>query len=357
MADSLIAGRPILSRRWHYEPGVALLALSRLWAHMGKQRFYDFVAQNLNEFILPGGRIRTYRLEDYNLDQINEGKLLFFLFEITREERYKQAAFLLREQLRSHPRTNAGGFWHKRIYPHQMWLDGIYMACPFYAEFSKQFDEPEGFDDVARQIIIIEEHTRDPRTGLLYHAWDESKSQLWANPETGCSPHFWGRAVGWYAMALLDVLDHFPSDHPQRERLVAVFQTTAEAVVRAQDLDSGVWYQVLDQGGRPGNYLEASASCMFVYALAKGVRVGFLGPENLAAARRGYEGILVEFVTVDEQGLVNLDGICAVAGLGGKPYRDGSYEYYVGEKAIANEYKGVGPFIMASLELERMAGR
>jgi unsaturated rhamnogalacturonyl hydrolase len=230
------------------------------------------------------------------------------------------------------------------------------MASPFYAEFASRFGEPEGFNDVAHQIILMQERTRDPKTGLLYHAWDESRSQRWADPESGCSPNFWGRAMGWYAMAIPDVLDHLPLDHPQRDRLIAIFRATLDAALQVQDPARGVWYQVLDQGNRPGNYLESSASCMFVYALAKGVRKGYLGEEYLAAAQKGFDGILREFVTVDDQGWAHLDGICAVAGLGGKPYRDGSYEYYVGEKTIANEYKGVGPFIMASLEMERVAG-
>lgn len=357
MARSVMQRSPLLSRRWHYEPGVALLALKQLWQETGEQEIYDFIKRNIDQFVGPDGSIRTYRLEEYNLDQINEGKLLFFLHGATGDERYKTAAFLLREQLRTHPRTRVGGFWHKRIYPYQMWLDGIYMASPFYAEFASRFDEPEGFDDVSHQIITIAEHTRDPETGLLYHAWDESKSQRWADPETGCSPHFWGRAMGWYAMAIPDVLDHLPEDHPQRHRLVSIFRATIDALVAVQDPASGVWYQVLDQGDRPGNYLESSASCMFVYAIAKGVRMGYLGKEYLAATRKAYEGILTEFATVDERGLVNLNGICAVAGLGGKPYRDGSYEYYVGEKVIANEYKGVGPFVMASIEMEEAADR
>jgi unsaturated rhamnogalacturonyl hydrolase len=356
MARSVMARKPLLARRWHYEPGVALLALKRVWVQTGEQQFFDFVRQNMDEFIGPDGSIRTYRLEEYNLDQIREGCLLFALYETTGEERYKRAACLLREQLRTQPRTRAGGFWHKEIYPHQMWLDGIYMASPFYAEFASRFGEPEGFDDVAHQIILMQERARDPKTGLLYHAWDESRSQRWADPESGCSPNFWGRAMGWYAMAIPDVLDHLPLDHPQRDRLIAIFRATLDAAVQVQDPASGVWYQVLDQGDRPGNYLESSASCMFVYALAKGVRKGYLGEEYLAAAQKGFDGILREFVTVDDQGWAHLDGICAVAGLGGKPYRDGSYEYYVGEKTITNEYKGVGPFIMASLEMERVAG-
>jgi unsaturated rhamnogalacturonyl hydrolase len=354
VADSVMQRSPLLSRRWHYEPGVALLALKQVWLKTGPHQVYDYIKRNIDEFVCPDGSIRTYRLEEYNLDQINEGKLLFFLHETTGDKRYQKAAFLLREQLRTHPRTKEGGFWHKQIYPHQMWLDGIYMASPFYAEFASRFGEPEGFDDVAHQIMAIAEHTRDPGTGLLYHAWDESKRQKWADPDTGCSPHFWGRALGWYAMALVDVLDHLPEDHAQRAQIIANLQATMNAVVQVQDPISGVWYQVLDQGDRPGNYLESSASCMFVYTMAKGVRNRYLGQEYLAAASRGYNGILTEFVTVDEQGSVNLDGICAVAGLGGKPYRDGSFEYYVGEPVIANEYKGVGPFIMASVEMENL---
>jgi unsaturated rhamnogalacturonyl hydrolase len=357
MADSLMERSPLLSRRWHYEPGVALLALMKLWERSGQRRYYDFVRRNIDEFVQSDGRIRTFRLEEYNLDQINEGKLLFALLETTGDERYKKAAFLLRGQLWTQPRTSEGGFWHKKIYPYQMWLDGIYMAAPFYAAFGARFGEPEALDDVIRQIIIIEEHTRDPKTGLLYHAWDESRTQRWADPETGCSPNFWGRAMGWYAMAIPDVLDYLPKEHPQRERLLTIFRGIVDALVRVQDPASGVWYQVLDQGHRGGNYLESSASCMFVYAIAKGVRMGYLDENLLAAARKGYAGVLAEFVTMDPQGLANLNGICAVAGLGGKPYRDGSYEYYVGERVIANEYKGVGPFIMASVEMEGLADR
>jgi unsaturated rhamnogalacturonyl hydrolase len=354
MADSVMTRHPLLSERWHYEPGVVLLAIQQVWLKTGEQKYYDYIKRNMDEFVGPDGEIGTYRLEEYNLDQINEGKLLFLLYETTGDERYKNAAYLLREQLQTHPRTSAGGFWHKQIYPHQMWLDGIYMASPFYAEFARRFDQPEGFDDVAHQIILIEKHTRDPRTSLLFHGWDESKRQRWANPDTGCSPNFWARAIGWYTMAIPDVLDHFPTDHPRRDQLLAIFQTTVAAIARVQGPASGVWYQVLDQGDRAGNYLESSASCMFVYAIAKGVRKGYLGEETLAVARRGYEGILKQFVEVDEQGLVNLSGICSVGGLGGKPYRDGSFAYYVGEEVVTNEYKGVGAFILASVEMERV---
>jgi len=351
-ANTVMARHPLLSRRWHYEPGVVLLAMCRLWRETGDRKYYDYVRSNIDAFIGPDGEIRTYRLDEYNIDQINEGKLLFPLYETTGDVRYSKAAFLLRKQLATQPRTAEGGFWHKLVYPQQMWLDGAYMALPFYAEFARRFDEPNSLDDVAYQLALIGSHTRDPRTGLFYHGWDETRSQRWADSETGCSPHFWGRAVGWYAMTFPDVLDHFPEDHPQLGNLLAIFRGLAAAVISVQDKASGVWYQILDQDGRDGNYLEASASCMFVYALAKGVRKGYLDPSALDVARRGYGGILSQFVTVSDPGLVSLHRICSVGGLGGKPYRDGSFEYYVGEKILSNDFKGVGAFMLASLEME-----
>jgi unsaturated rhamnogalacturonyl hydrolase len=200
----------------------------------------------------------------------------------------------------------------------------------------------------------MEKHARDDETGLLYHGWDESRRQKWADPQTGRSLSFWGRAMGWYAMALVDTLDFVPTDHPRRAELLAILDRLAAAIVKVQDPGSGVWYQVLDQGARAGNYLEASASCMFVYAIAKGVRQGTLPPKYLDAARKAYLGIHGNLIEIDRRGLVNLNRICAVAGLGGHPYRDGSYEYYVGERIATNDYKGIGPFILASIELESM---
>lgn len=352
MAESVMRRHPLLAKKWAYEWGVALKAFEQVWLKTNDNRYYDYIKKNIDEFVGPEGDVKTYRLEEYNLDQINTGKLLFLLYNTTGDERYKKSAYLLRKQLETQPRTSEGGFWHKQIYPHQMWLDGIYMAGPFYAEFARTFGEPQDFDDAARQIILVESHTRDPRTGLLYHGWDESKSQKWADPETGCSPNFWGRAMGWYAMAIPDVLDHLPEDHSEREKLVEIFANMIGALAAVQDRSTGLWYQVLDQGGKQGNYLEASASCMFVYAMAKGVRKGCLDGQYLDVARRGYEGVLKHFVDVDDQGLVNLNRICSVAGLGGEPYRDGSFEYYISEEIVTNDYKGVGPFILASVEME-----
>jgi len=354
MADSVL--RRNVPFRWHYEYGLIHQAIKQVWHKTGDARYYDHIKRDIDLLVGDDGRIRTYSVEEYNLDQINAGRIFFPLYRKTGDEKYKQAAYLLREQLRGQPRTYEGGFWHKKIYPYQMWLDSIYMASPFYAEFGKTFGEPAAFDDVAFQIIVIEKHTRDPKTGLLYHAWDESKQQRWADPETGCSPHFWGRAMGWYAMAIVDVLDYLPQDHPKRQDILAIFAHMMAALANFQDRSTGLWYQVLDQGNREGNYLEASASCMFVYSIAKAVRQGYLSQFSLDVARKGYQGILDNLIRVDNQGLVNLEKTCGGAGLGGTPYRDGSYEYYVTEKIVTNDYKGVGPFILASIEMEHPYG-
>jgi len=352
MADSALKRNAPMSAQWHYENGLMLKAIQQVWLKTEDARYWQFIKDTVDLLVDTEGHIRTYSIEEYSLDQINPGKILFPLYRVTGDERYRTAIYLLREQLRGQPRASEGGFWHKKIYPYQMWLDGIYMASPFYAEFGKTFDEPAAFDDVAHQIILIERRTRDPKTGLLYHGWDESKQQRWANPKTGCSPHFWGRAMGWYVMAIVDVLDHLPQEHARREDIIEILGRVMVALVSVQDKPTGLWYQVLDQGNREGNYLEASASCMFVYAIAKAIRQGYLAKTYLDVAHNGYQGILDNLIRVDEQGLVNLEKTCGGAGLGGTPYRDGSYEYYIGEKIVTNDYKGVGPFILASIEME-----
>ncbi|MGH7494770.1 MAG: glycoside hydrolase family 88/105 protein [bacterium] len=340
---------------WVYETGVFLKGLEQIWRQTGNDKYLAYIKTIADSYVEADGTIKTYELEEYNLDNINCGKILLTLYAQTREEKYKKAASLLIKQLETHPRTHEGGFWHKKIYPWQMWLDGIYMASPFYAEYSKEFNRPEAFDDVANQIIFAANHTHDSTTGLLYHGWDESKQQRWANPVTGRSPNFWGRAMGWYAMGIVDVLDFMPADHPRRDKIISIFQGMSRALVKYQDQTTGLWYQVLDQGSRAGNFLEASASAMIVYALAKAMRNGYLGEEYLAAVQKGYDGMLQHFVKEHPDGSIDLTRICRVAGLGGNPYRDGSYEYYVSTPIDSNDLKGVGPFIMASVEMERIS--
>jgi len=338
---------------WNYDHGLQVLAIQKAGEATGDERYLKFVADWIDNFVQPDGTIRTYDMETYNVDWVNSGKLLFGAYERTGDERYRKAIETLREQMRKHPRNHANGFWHKQIYPFQMWLDGIYMAGPFMSEYAMRFDEPETFDDVTYQITLIDEHTRDPKTGLLYHAWDESKQQRWCDPETGLSNYFWGRAIGWYVMALVDILDHLPQNHAKRSDLIAKLDRTAEAIVKVQDEATGLWYQILDLPERKGNYLEASASIMFVYAFAKGVRNGYLAQDYLLSARRGYRGVLQNLIKIDSQGFLTLEKVCGGAGLGGDPYRDGSFEYYISETIIPNDPKGVGPFILAALEMER----
>lgn len=341
--------------KWTYDHGLVLKGIERVYAATNDKQYLDFIKRNIDHFVSDDGSIRTYKLDDYNIDNILPGRNLLFLYKTTGEEKYRKAAAELRNQLKTHPRTSEGGFWHKKIYPSQMWLDGLFMGEPFYAEYAATFSEAAAFDDIAKQFILMERHSRDDKTGLLYHGWDESKQQRWANPATGRSPNFWGRAMGWYAMALVDTLDYFPKEHRQRAELIAILNRLARAVAKYQDGRSGLWYQVLDKGGAKGNYLESSAACMFVYALVKGLRNRYLPASYMKTANDGYRGIQREFVKYDESGRFNLTGTVSVAGLGGNPYRDGSYEYYLSEKVVTNDPKGIGAFLLAATEMEAAA--
>jgi len=352
MAASVLPNYPSDKWKWHYEHGLFVKALAEIGAASGDKCFQHFAQNWVNHFVTPQGDINSYDASELNLDLINPGKLLFPIYQRTGEERYAKAIKLLRRQLQQQPRTQSGGFWHKKIYPFQMWLDGLYMASPFYAEYALTFNELELLGDVVHQFKLIEQHTRDPQTGLLYHAWDESKTQKWANPDTGCSPHFWGRAMGWYAMALVDVLDILPDTHADRPALAQILTHLASALLQVQDPVTGLWYQIVDLPDQPGNYRETSVSSMLVYAFAKGVRQGYLAADFFFAAQRAYRGLLEHMVKVDARGNITLEGTCSVGGLGGTPYRDGSFEYYVGEPIAANDFKGVGSFILAALEME-----
>lgn len=352
MVNSVLRQYPLGKAVWHYEHGLMVQALAETGRVYGETSFSDYARAWVDHFVQADGSIRTYRIDEFNLDQVNAGKLLFPIYRTSGAQRYRQALELIREQLRRQPRTASGGFWHKKIYPSQMWLDGIYMAGPFYAEYALTFDEPAAFDDLTHQILLIREHTLDPHTGLLYHAWDESKAQKWADPHTGRSPHFWGRGMGWYMMALVDVLDFLPVSHKDQPALVDILLQLAAALIRYQDPETGLWYQVVDAAERPGNYRESSASAMLSYGFAKAVRKGWLGGEYLLSARRAYRGLLENQIKVDARGLLTLENTCGGAGLGGNPYRDGSFEYYVTEKIVTNDFKGVGPFVLAALEME-----
>jgi Predicted unsaturated glucuronyl hydrolase involved in regulation of bacterial surface properties, and related proteins len=255
----------------------------------------------------------------------------------------------------THPRTVEGGFWHKQVYPHQMWLDGIYMASPFLAEYAKIFNEPELFDDVANQILLIAQKTYDSQTGLYYHGWDESREQSWSNPETGQSPNFWSRSIGWYAMAIVDVLEFFPENHPRRNEIINVLAHLSQSLEKFRDPETGMWYQVTDKIDKEGNYLESTGSIMFIYSWIKGARNGWLDKSYLKKGEEAYGQFLKRFVKTDEEGVMSITDCCAVAGLGGQPnaYRDGSYKYYISEPIRNNDPKSTGPFILVSLLLDK----
>ncbi|NMM49698.1 glycoside hydrolase family 88/105 protein [Marinigracilibium pacificum] len=343
--------------KWEYTNGLICSAMIKVYNNTGDSKYYNYAKSYADSMINADGTIKTYDRRDFNIDRINPGKFLIELYNDTQDPKYLSAIKLLRSQMQDHPRTSEGGFWHKKRYPHQMWLDGLYMGAPFLAQYAMEFNEPKLFDDVALQIKLIDKHTYDSAKNLFYHGWDESHQQKWADPETGLSPHFWGRAMGWYAMALVDVLDFFPADHPERQNILNVLTKMAGSIKQYQDENSGVWYQVLDLGDREGNYLEASCSSMFTYFLLKSVKNEYLSDEYSEIAQKGYDGILDNFIEKNDDGTISLTQICGVAGLGGEPYRDASFEYYVNEPIRENDPKGVGPFIMAALLYEAKYGK
>ncbi len=293
--------QPGIPPKWTYDQGLVLKGIERVWQATGDPKYFNYIQKGMDYWLEKDGSIRTYSVEEYNIDHVTPGRAMFTLYRVTGDAKYLKAVELLRSQLKTHPRTNEGGFWHKKIYPHQMWLDGLYMGEPFYAEYSQVFKE-DNWNDIANQFVWMEKHARDTKTGLLYHGWDESKEQKWANKETGLSPHFWGRAMGWYAMALVDTLDYFPKNHPRRAELVAILQREAEAIAKFQDKTSGVWWQILNLPNAPKNYLESSCSVMFVYALAKGVRKGYLPEKYLTVAKKGWDGVKTKFMNKKPDG-------------------------------------------------------
>lgn len=339
--------------RWHYEHGLVIQACLAVGKYYQLEEFDAWAYGMYDPLIGQDGTIATYRQGEYNLDQINAGRNLFALHERTGEERFLLAAHRLKEQLVHHPRTFSGVFWHKEIYPWQIWLDGLYMQGPFNAQYATRFGGGDDIDDLVRQVKSVYALLRDPGTGLLYHAYDESKGMRWSDPQTGLSPHFWGRAVGWFCMALVDIYELLPHN----EDLVKILTSVVDAVLSFQD-STGLWYQVMDKGGEKGNYLEASASSMFASVLFKAVRLGIVIDAKdqelyLNQARKAVKGVNRTFLRQDGQGSLHLGGICSVAGLGGNPYRPGTFSYYISEAVVEDDFKGVGPYILALLEAER----
>ncbi|QMV18030.1 glycoside hydrolase family 88 protein [Granulicella sp. 5B5] len=337
---------------WTYEEGVLLDGMIAEWRATGDGRLFQYVKAAVDRSVNKDGVIdfgggKPFPVDQHSLDDIEMGRSVLTMYRVLQKENYYKAATFLEEQVHAQPKNSAGGYWHKGIYPNQMWLDGAYMAEPFMEGYGRTFAKQDDLDSAVRQLLLMDEHMRDRKTGLLRHGWDDSKKMGWADKQTGLSPEVWARAMGWYAMALVDVLDRMPETDPQRLALEDVARNVLQTVARYQDAQSGLWWQVMDKGGQKGNYLEASASCMFVYAMAKGVRLG-VAPMSLEQnVTKGWEGIQQHFVKPDG----TLSGTVKVAGLGGTPYRSGTYDYYIGEEVGDNDAKGVGAYLLALSEI------
>jgi len=340
--------------KWNYTHGLELQSIIQVSEKTGDEKYFNYAENYADTMVNEDGSIKTYRLDRYNIDHINPGKMLFPVYKRTGNPKYLKALQLLRSQMETHPRISNGGYWHKQIYPHQVWLDGLYMAGPFLAEYGKTFDEPALFDEVALQLTTAWEDLIDEETGLLYHGWDESREQRWADPVTGKSPHFWSRSIGWYMMALVDVLDFMPEDHPKRGHIIDLLNNISTTIDRYRDYETGMWYQVTNLPDREGNYLESSGSIMFIYTWVKGAQKGYLPEEFAEKGATAYDQFLKQFIRENGDGTISVTNVCSVAGLGGeKVYRDGSFEYYISEPVRDDDPKAVGPFIMTSILLER----
>ena len=345
--------------KWNYTTGLELKAMLDASRSFGKPQdnIVSYVDAWYDAVIAEDGTIGgKYKKSNYSSDHICPGKTLFQLFELTGKEKYRLAMDNLYGQIKEMPRTPEGGFWHKKIYPDQMWLDGLFMVEPFYAEYATLYlsgeEQAAAYADIAHQFNLVAEKTFDPATGLYRHAWDASRSMFWCDHVSGQSAHAWGRALGWYCMALVDVLPFLPDDTAGKDGMMETLRSIMSTLPNYADQKTGMWYQVLDRPGADGNYVEATCSAMFIYAMLKGCRYGWL--DCLDYARTCYGQMLETFVSVDEGGLVNLNQCCEVAGLGGKDNRSGDYDYYIHERVRSNDPKGIGPLIWAALEYERL---
>jgi len=341
--------------KWNYTTGLELKAFLDVYDACGDESLLSYADAWYDAIIDSTGTILKYKKANYTLDHICPGRTLFRLYELTGREKYRTAMDTLYAQLLEQPRTPEGGFWHKQVYPEQMWLDGLYMAEPFYAEYTERFvadslEREANYADIVHQFQTVYDHTLDPATGLLRHAWDSSREMFWCDPETGQSAHAWGRALGWYCMALVDVIERFP-DGEGKDDLINLLSAQLNTLPLYADTRTGMWYQVLDSPYREGNYLEATCSAMFTYVYLKAARLGIFGSPEAAA---GLYTSLVETFVTEEEGLVNLNACCEVAGLGGKENRSGDYDYYIHERVRPNDPKGIGPLVWASLEYESL---
>ena len=347
-------------RKWNYTTGLELKSFMDAADRYDLPEVVAYVKEWADTMATEKGEVFGYKKSNYNVDHICPARIYFDLHDMygDQDKRYRRVTRMIREQIDSQPRTQSGEFWHKQIYPNQVWLDGFYMALPFYAEYTRRYAPKEQkdslFADIVHQFVAGAENTYDPATGLFRHAWDESKSMFWCDPQTGLSAHAWGRATGWYAIALVEVLDYLPEDHPGYKTLIGQLNYFLEVLPKWADPKTGMWYQVLDCPERKGNYQEATCSIMFTYAFLKGLRKGYIDDSHADYIKGLYQKFIDRFIKENPDGTISMTDCCAVGGLGGKQMRKGDFDYYLSEPIIDNDCKGVGPFIWASLEWEAM---
>lgn len=341
---------------WNYIDGCMMTSLYTIYKLTGNKKYLEFIDKFVDYYVFDDGAIRGYEMSTYNVDNINEGRVLFDLYKETGKFKYKKAINLLYSQLQSQPRTELGNFWHKKIYPNQVWLDGLYMAQVFYTRYETVFNRGRNYGDIVKQFRNVYEHMYDNEKKLYYHGWDVSKQAFWSDGETGLSKSFWLRSIGWYTVGLVDAISYFDTSRPNlKAELITIFRKTIEGLEQYIDSEKHMFWQVVDQMGREGNYVETSGSAMIAYAMMKGARLGFVDRRFAAVGEKVFNGICREYLT-ETDGQLNLGGICLMAGLGpeNNPTRDGTYEYYISEPVVENDAKGTGPFVMAYTEIKML---
>ena len=335
---------------WNYIDGCMIKAIIELYLITRNRRYLNFADAFTGRFVREDGSIESYDPKEYNLDHVNAGKTLFDLYKLTGKEKYRRAMDTVYSQLKEQPRTSTGNFWHKKIYPHQIWLDGLYMAQPFYMQYEAEYNGCKNCEDSYQQFLQVYGRMRDPLNGLYYHAYDDSRQMFWCDKVTGLSENFWLRAMGWYAMALIDTMEVMPESMAcQKARLNAIYKELIDAMLPYQDQATGMWYQVVNRGGIAPNYLEESGSAIFAYAIMKSVRLHYLPEEYFKYGQKAFDGICSTYLS-EKDGSLQLGGICLVAGLGNTDMREGTFEYYMREPVVENEAKGIAPLILAYIE-------
>ena len=335
---------------WNYIDGCMMIALLNMYKITGEKRYYDFAENFLDYYVFEDGSLRGFKEEEYNLDNICEGRVLFDVYKMSGKEKYRKAIDTLYGQILRQPRTHEGNFWHKAIYPNQVWLDGLYMAQVFYSKYTGEFEGGAHYDDILKQFRTVREKMYDPETGLYRHGYDASKTAFWAG-EDGCSRNPWLRSLGWFSAALIDVTaDVERQDF--RDEMTVIAKELAQNLLPYIDAESGMLWQVPNQIGREGNYPETSGSAMVAYFYLKGARLGILDKSYAPVGEKIFQSICDRYLT-ETDGKLNLGGICLVAGLGpeNNRRRDGSYEYYISEPIVENDAKGLAPFLMCYTEL------